>query len=313
MLRTPDTDVESFGPWLRRQREVRGIDQREVADSSKISVRYIEALETNRFEVLPAEVFTKGFLRQYAVYVGLDPEEVVNYYLAALQARRDQEEPDDELGPKARPQSGSGWIWLVVLFAAALIAVWWWQQRSVDPGAEDGQTAGRDSVSDSAPAPEPTAPAASAYGTADSGSSGPGTTGPESTADDGAPDASAEPASAEPAVDETPAPTPPPSRPPPEVPTDGSLVVVADFSGDCWVEAAMDDSRRLEQMRVQGESLRLEADSTIDLKLGNAAVVTVEVNGLPLPLRPPANSSVVNLRIDAAMVAALRAGAAGVE
>ena len=108
------------------------------------------------------------------------------------------------------------------------------------------------------------------------------------------------------------APTPPVDSSPSEVPTDGSIVVVVDFSGDCWVEAAMDESRRLEQMRVQGESLRLEARSTIDLKLGNARVVQVEVNGMPLALRPTGNTSVVNLRIDSGTVAALRAARSGV-
>ncbi|MEM8930391.1 MAG: helix-turn-helix domain-containing protein, partial [Acidobacteriota bacterium] len=46
----PDVDAEQdFGLWLRRQREIRGIDIRAIAEASKISVRYLEAMEANRF------------------------------------------------------------------------------------------------------------------------------------------------------------------------------------------------------------------------------------------------------------------------
>ena len=80
-----DLEAVSFGTWLRRQREARGIELREIADHTKIGIRYLEALEQDRFDVLPAPVFTKGFLRQYGRYIGLDPDQVVNTYLNALQ------------------------------------------------------------------------------------------------------------------------------------------------------------------------------------------------------------------------------------
>ncbi|HET9228574.1 MAG TPA: helix-turn-helix transcriptional regulator, partial [Thermoanaerobaculia bacterium] len=71
----------SFGDWLRRQREMREISLRDIADRTKISLRYLEAMEDNRFDLLPAPIFAKGFLREYARYVGLSPDEVVNHYL----------------------------------------------------------------------------------------------------------------------------------------------------------------------------------------------------------------------------------------
>src|SRR5919106_4236636 len=78
----------SFGNWLRQQREIRNITLREISDNTKIAMRYLEALEEDRFEVLPAPIFAKGFLREYAKYVGLDADEVVNFYIAADQRRR---------------------------------------------------------------------------------------------------------------------------------------------------------------------------------------------------------------------------------
>lgn len=90
-----DQESVSFGTWLRRQREARNIELREIADHTKISIRYLEALETDRFEILPAPVFTKGFLSQYGRYIGLDPDQVVNTYLNALQEgdSNEREEP----------------------------------------------------------------------------------------------------------------------------------------------------------------------------------------------------------------------------
>jgi len=86
-----EADVISFGTWLRRQRELREISLREIADVTKIGIRYLEALEQDRFDVLPAPVFAHGFLREYARYVGLDADEVVNSYLTAQK----ESEPDE--------------------------------------------------------------------------------------------------------------------------------------------------------------------------------------------------------------------------
>ena len=56
----------SFGDWLRRQRELREISLRDIAERTKISLRYLEAMEEDRFDALPAPIFAKEFLREYA-------------------------------------------------------------------------------------------------------------------------------------------------------------------------------------------------------------------------------------------------------
>ena len=58
-----------------------------------------------------------------------------------------------------------------------------------------------------------------------------------------------------------------------------------DFTEDCWVEAAVDGRRRLSELHVQGESLQIDAQSRVELTLGNPAAVVIEVNGEPYPLR----------------------------
>ncbi len=113
-------DSVSFGTWLRRQRELREVSLREIAEASKISLRYLEAFEKDRFDILPAPVFTQGFLRQYARYVGLDGDDVVNSYLRA----RQELEPEDK--PEEPPDPGGGlaginWAWAVAISVAILV------------------------------------------------------------------------------------------------------------------------------------------------------------------------------------------------
>ncbi len=128
-----------FGGWLRRQRELRQVSLREIADVTKISIRYLEALEEDRFDVLPAPVFARGFLREYARYVGLDPDEVVNTYLTAQRERAPEDEPEPWTAGQRRPglEWTSGLLLalavVVVLAVVALIAFYAERSREAPP------------------------------------------------------------------------------------------------------------------------------------------------------------------------------------
>ena len=76
----PHSELASFGEELRREREIRGISLKEIADATKISKRFLEAIERNDHRTLPAPVFTRGFVREYAKYLGLSTDEIVNRY-----------------------------------------------------------------------------------------------------------------------------------------------------------------------------------------------------------------------------------------
>lgn len=75
--------MSSFGESLRRERELRGIDLREVAEATKISVRFLQALENGRIDILPGGIFPRAFVRQYAAYLGLDAERTVAEFMYA--------------------------------------------------------------------------------------------------------------------------------------------------------------------------------------------------------------------------------------
>src|SRR3954463_5036198 len=74
------SELASFGEELRREREIRGISLKEIADATKISKRFLDAIERNDHKTLPAPVFTRGFVREYARYLGLNAEEIVGRY-----------------------------------------------------------------------------------------------------------------------------------------------------------------------------------------------------------------------------------------
>src|SRR5258708_3367472 len=76
----PHSELAKFGEELRRERESRGISLKEIADATKISRRFLDAIERNDHKTLPAPVFTRGFVREYARYLGLNAEEIVNRY-----------------------------------------------------------------------------------------------------------------------------------------------------------------------------------------------------------------------------------------
>jgi transcriptional regulator with XRE-family HTH domain len=80
----PGDLLGSFGEKLRKQREQRGITLEAISNVTKISTRMLRALEEENFNQLPGGVFNKGFVRAYARQVGLDEEEAISDYLAAL-------------------------------------------------------------------------------------------------------------------------------------------------------------------------------------------------------------------------------------
>jgi len=76
-MNQPTEFVESPGAMLASARVRAGLSLSEVAERSRVGLGYLEALESDDWEALPAPVYTRGFMRLYAREVGLDPEAVV--------------------------------------------------------------------------------------------------------------------------------------------------------------------------------------------------------------------------------------------
>ena len=69
-----------LGEVLRAAREARSLDLPRVERDTKIRERYLSALERGEYRELPGAVYTKGFLRNYGAYLGLDPEYLIDLY-----------------------------------------------------------------------------------------------------------------------------------------------------------------------------------------------------------------------------------------
>ena len=72
-----------FGEKLSRERELRGVSLREIAEGTKISIRFLQALEEDRIEALPGGLFPRAFVKQYALFLGLDADRAVADFVAA--------------------------------------------------------------------------------------------------------------------------------------------------------------------------------------------------------------------------------------
>lgn len=85
------------GEILQTARERKGVDLARAERETKIRARHLAALESGDFSALPAQVYAKGFLRNYSTYLGLDAEEVLARW------RREVDQPASQDTPRVKP------------------------------------------------------------------------------------------------------------------------------------------------------------------------------------------------------------------
>jgi cytoskeletal protein RodZ len=71
---------EMLGPHLERKREERGMTLHELAQMTRIKMTYLEMIEQGEFDQLPPLPYSRGFVRTYATYIGIDPDAVVKQF-----------------------------------------------------------------------------------------------------------------------------------------------------------------------------------------------------------------------------------------
>src|SRR5688572_20462713 len=114
--------MASFGENLRRERELRGVDLHEMAEATKISIRFLQALEQDRVDVLPGGIFPRAFVRQYAKYLGLDPERLVAEFVFAFGG-----DPVPARPPRGKVHldpAGRWWVIGAVVLLAVVFLAW---------------------------------------------------------------------------------------------------------------------------------------------------------------------------------------------
>jgi len=146
--------MTDFGGKLRQARERRGISLRQIAASTKISVAALEALERNDMSKLPGGIFSRAFVRSYAIEVGLDPDETVREFLERLQsdeaaaaAAPRQPIPEEESQFESQQRMAGVVLRLVLVAIPIVIAILYFTLRSRSEPVAD------------VPAPQPAAAA----------------------------------------------------------------------------------------------------------------------------------------------------------
>lgn len=132
----------TIGEQLRLKREERGIPLREISDETRISIHYLEAIESNDYARLPGGIFNRSFVRAYARCIGFDEKDAVEGYSRYMREKGDS---GDEVATTPHqskvytdvPATRSpiltvllAIIILSLLTLAALAALHWYQQRS---------------------------------------------------------------------------------------------------------------------------------------------------------------------------------------
>ncbi|MBP2642223.1 MAG: putative transcriptional regulator [Firmicutes bacterium] len=237
--------MENVGNVLRTERENKGLTIKDVEKGTSIRALYIQAIEEGNYEVLPGEVYLKGFLRNYATFLGLDAQEMLNMYRQS-QTPPPPPAPAAPPAPKAKeeaqvPQEGQrsfGRLPLVVLGVIVLGAVAWGAVSFMDRSAPS------EPKTQVQPAPSPTGQVAPTQ----------------------------PPATVQPTIPPAPAPVQPG--------TEGkSVVVTANFVDKCWTLVSVDGKEVYQGTPGVGETLTWSGDRDIVIKFGNAGGAEITYNG----------------------------------
>ncbi len=84
-----EASLQSYGAWIRKKRKERGLSIRQVSEATRIDEQYLKALEAGNIALLP-EPYMRAFLKTYASFLGLDPEEAMHRFEVFLREQSDR-------------------------------------------------------------------------------------------------------------------------------------------------------------------------------------------------------------------------------
>ena len=111
-----------FGEHLKREREMRGVTLEEISVATRIAPRFLAALESEQWELLPGGVFNRGFIRSVARYLGLDEDSLVAEYALETRGRSD---PGVVADPPEEPERNWARVVVVVVLVLVVLAGGW--------------------------------------------------------------------------------------------------------------------------------------------------------------------------------------------
>lgn len=121
-IETP-VPADKLGRWLKHEREVRQISLEELAQTTRIPLKMLQHLEEDRHDLLPGEVFARGFLRSYARAVGLPESEVVERWARTRKPAELASAPMTAIAPPEKSRRFGIAIALVILLILFTLAL----------------------------------------------------------------------------------------------------------------------------------------------------------------------------------------------
>lgn len=246
--------MSELGDRLRAARESQGISLAQAAAETRILQRYLVALEEGDYKYLPGDVYARGFIRNYALYLKIPVEELIQLY----RYERGRTEPivirPAVVAPRIRGAMlpnffGMFFVMLCIVgFIWLILRVTEFMNLGSSP-IESMSEAATPTIAVVAPTalPEPTAvPAQPTAVVAPNG-------------------ATATPAAA---------------TPTPEAPIVMVVKVDAGKNPGSWLNVKIDNKSVFQKVLKPGESLRYTAQRSVWIRAGNAYVVTVNINGV---------------------------------
>jgi cytoskeleton protein RodZ len=264
----PDRAPAGFGAKLRDARERRGMSLRQIANATKISIAALEALERDEVSRLPGGIFSRAFVRSYAVEVGLDPEAAIQDFIAQFPndsvtaGHPTSDQVEDHQAVESEQRTAGTFLWLAVVSLPLAAAVFYFA------------TAGRPLMR---------------------GENGPGAAAPANPVDapsvHDAPPSNREPLARPPGA-VPPAAAPSPEAPPASGPSPRPVVPASTAAEDtnhfsvqlsvtrpCWVSATVDGRKHLERLLKPGERTTVDVRREMVLTVGDAAALAMTING----------------------------------
>lgn len=247
-----------FGVQLKRAREQRGISLRQIATATKISMGALEALERDDFSRLPGGIFSRAFVRAYAIEVGLDPDQMVQEFLEEYErhgeATAEKAPPEVTADDRAfleRQRRAARWLRAIsialLVFIAAIILIWR-VTASRSAATEEKKRSNATEAKKAAP-PSPSSE-------------------PHTTAADSPPPSAAAPVAA-------PTPTEPAT---PTVDPD-AVRLHLEITSECWVRVTVDGNVQIDRVLEPGDTRDVPAGRDVYLQVGNAGGVKWTING----------------------------------
>lgn len=234
--------MTNFGASFKKARESKGISLEKIAAETRISTRFLTAIENEDFHLLPGGIFNRGFVRAYAEKVGLDPVQAIADYERLAEVR---EPIETETVASVEPTRVERHLYPLAIGILALVIVIFYAVTR-DPSSKTQSPIATPPTIVTPPATQPPATQPSQVE--------PPSTPPQTTA------AAAEPEAA---------------------PGDG-LTLDIEAHAQTWVRVITDGKSNPGEILEPGMTRKFTAQTAIRIGVGNAGGLTLKLNSQPM-------------------------------